>query len=48
MLINMKKYLFIIDNTVLLVICFDPWKLHHEVHEVRAAFFTLQEHEDDF
>lgn len=37
----MWKYLLIIDDAVLLVICFDSRKLHHEVHEVRATFLTL-------
>ena len=39
---NILKYLLIVDDAVLLVICFDARELHHEVHEVRAAFLTLQ------
>lgn len=37
-------YLLIVDDAVLLVVCFDTRKLHHEVHEVRAALLYLQRH----
>lgn len=50
-LLHVKKretHLLIVDNAVLLVVCFDARKLHHEVHEVRAALLTLQEHRFTF
>lgn len=42
MQLQIRKYLFIIDDAVLLVIGFDTGKLHHEVHEVGATFLALQ------
>lgn len=41
------KYLFIIDNTVFLLICFDSGELDHEVHEVWVAFLILKNYMRD-
>lgn len=41
---NLKgnKYLLIVNDAILLIITLDTAKLNHQVHEIRAAFLTLE------
>lgn len=36
------KYLFIVNNAILLIVTLDTAKLNHQVHEIRASFLTLK------